>query len=638
MHPLPLANLKYRSNELLLSLIEGRGDYIIHLHLAELLSPEAMLQVLAENRLKIKELKKSKKNLELADIVFLESVELLRVAYSLMPNFSMEMDDTFSAFEKRWKESLLEYDEVEYFANEIISVEVVRGDLAITVHFPQPKEAKFLKLPEKRRLLNIMNLGEDNQLSAFTSAEARNIAEELRTRHVLATNVEYAWMNEWQSTIRWWMFVVCLYINFIMVLGLLIDPDTGSPVVNIYVEWLLSVFGGIFCIMCSSLWLYNFFTEATFSYARQLLKPIKLRRMSRQDRNKELWDALGVTGYTIVGWFAFFAAIIMEYDFDDEVTFVIMKVSGVYVLVLIALSFRKVGDIYHFSYIEGEVVQNDEGFGSNLLFWFNAFMDMITRANVFVFTTYTVFAFLGLNHDSMATCYVYYGLPLLDILAINPRLSNILKAITSNLAPLGVTMAFGAIVIYLFSLVGFFRYQDLMKDTSGDFECSSMMQCYFTYMHYGLLSGGGIGDYMSNALSHPLDYSLIEQFHERLVFDLAFYIFILVLLVNLIMGIIIDSFTSLRESSERKLEIEQNTCLVCNDTKDDIEYRGVVKGLTNNFKNHTEVEHNLWNYLFFIMYLEAKPSNHMNGTESYVYEKLLAKEMSWIPKRQGVPA
>ncbi|ETW03648.1 hypothetical protein H310_05045 [Aphanomyces invadans] len=636
-YPLPLSQLKHRANELLLSLGEGRTDNLVHNHLAELLRPQLLLDVISGNRSQIKVLRKGTKDLALAQAYFTETIELLRVVYSLLSKATASENDMLTQFSKHWDEIKLDNENVEYFAKQVISVEIVRGDSAIRVYFPQPKEAKYLRKPEKRRLLDIMNLGEDNALAAFTSTDARNLAEELRARHVLASNVEYAWMNEWQTMLRWWMFIVGFYINFVMVLGLAINPDTAEPVVHIWIEWFISVLGGVFCILCSSLWLYNVITETTFSYARQLLRPSKLRRMSRSDIKLEIWDAVGSAGYTIVGWLAIFAVIIMEYGFDDDVTFVILKVSGAYIAVLIVLSLRKIGDIYHFSYIEGEKVKSSDGLGSNMLFWFNAIIDTVTRGNFYVFTTYTLCAFMGLAHDSGYSCFLWYGLPLLDILAINARLSNILKAVTSNVAPLSVTLAFGAIVIYLFSLIGFFRYQDLMTDSASVLQCSSLMQCYFTFIHYGLLSGGGIGDYISNTLSHPLDYNSGTMFHERLMFDLAFYIFILVLLINLIMGIIIDSFTSLRESSERKLEIEMNTCLVCNDAKDDIEYRGVLGGLTNNFKRHTEEEHNLWNYLFFIMYLDSKPSTSMNGTESFAYQKLLAKDMSWLPKRKGLP-
>ncbi|RHY34188.1 hypothetical protein DYB32_001092 [Aphanomyces invadans] len=398
--------------------------------------------------------------------------------------------------------------------------------------------------------------------------------------------------------------------------------------------WTLSGLGGVFCILCSSLWLYNIATETSFSYARQKLKPAKLRKMRMKEVRNEVWSAIGEAFYAIGGWVAVYAAITMVYGTDDSLTYITAVVSLAYVLYIVLLAIRKVSGIFHFSYITDDKVKNRQVRISNVLFWFNAIVDTLIKDNVVVFTIYTICAFMGLSSDISTQAYVYYGFPLLDILAINARLSNILKAVTSNLVPLGVTMAFGTIVIYLFSLIGFFRFQELMTNDDGP-QCSSMMQCYLTYIHYGLLSGGGIGDYMSGTMAHPLDYSDNVSFFERLVYDLAFYIIILLLLINLIMGIIIDSFTSLREASEKKQEIESSICLVCTDTKDDIEYRGILMGVTNSFKKHTEEEHNLWNYLFFIMYLESKPATDLNGTESFVRQKLLAKEMSWIPKKKG---
>ncbi|KDO15982.1 hypothetical protein SPRG_18481 [Saprolegnia parasitica CBS 223.65] len=102
------------------------------------------------------------------------------------------------------------------------------------------------------------------------------------------------------------------------------------------------------------------------------------------------------------------------------------------------------------------------------------------------------------------------------------------------------------------------------------------------------------------------------------------------------MGIIIDAFGALREAAEEKDRTAMNSCLVCNTSKDDIEYAGIRLGLRDNFARHTNEEHNLWHYFFFIMYLKGKPTTDMNGTESFVYQKVQAKEMSWIPKNRDV--
>ncbi|RHY55573.1 hypothetical protein DYB30_004535, partial [Aphanomyces astaci] len=615
-YPLHLAKLKHNVNVLLLSMVEGRDDTLVHLHYVELIRPQDMCRVLTVNRKKIKDYRAEYKY-ELADIVFAESIELLRLAYSLLSKATSHTVDNLFYFSKGWHDAQNEH--VAFFAKQTINVEVVRGDTEIQVYFPRPRESRFLSPREQKRLMDIMEFGEDNALAAFTSPESRNIAEELRTRHILAQNATYEWMTENQTFIRQAMFVVCFYINFVMVLGLAIDPDDSEPVVHIYSYWTLSGLGGVFCILCSSLWLYNIATEMSFSYARQKLKPVKLRRMTLQDMTSEVWSAIAESCYAIgmfrsCGWVAVYAAITMVYGMDDSLTYITAGVSLAYVLYIVLLAIRKVSGIFHFAYITDDKVRNRQVAISNVLFWFNAVVDTLIKDNVVVFTLYTLCAFMGLSSDVSKRAY--------------------LKAVTSNLVPLGVTMAFGTIVIYLFSLIGFFRFQELMTNDDGP-QCSSMMQCYLTYIHYGLLSGGGIGDYMSSTLAHPLDYSDQVSFFERVVYDLGFYIVILLLLINLIMGIIIDSFTSLREASEKKQEIENSICLVCTDTKDDIEYRGILLGLSNSFKKHKEEEHNLWNYLFFIMYLESKPATDLNGTESFVRQKLLAKEMSWIPKKKG---
>ncbi|KAF0758680.1 hypothetical protein AaE_003859, partial [Aphanomyces astaci] len=365
---------------------------------------------------------------ELADIVFAESIELLRLAYSLLSKATSHTVDNLFYFSKGWHDAQNEH--VAFFAKQTINVEVVRGDTEIQVYFPRPRESRFLSPREQKRLMDIMEFGEDNALAAFTSPESRNIAEELRTRHILAQNATYEWMTENQTFIRQAMFVVCFYINFVMVLGLAIDPDDSEPVVHIYSYWTLSGLGGVFCILCSSLWLYNIATEMSFSYARQKLKPVKLRRMTLQDMTSQVWSAIAESCYAIgmfrsCGWVAVYAAITMVYGMDDSLTYITAGVSLAYVLYIVLLAIRKVSGIFHFAYITDDKVRNRQVAISNVLFWFNAVVDTLIKDNVVVFTLYTLCAFMGLSSDVSKRAYVYYGFPLLDILAINGRLSNI---------------------------------------------------------------------------------------------------------------------------------------------------------------------------------------------------------------------
>ena len=46
---------------------------------------------------------------------------------------------------------------------------------------------------------------------------------------------------------------------------------------------------------------------------------------------------------------------------------------------------------------------------------------------------------------------------------------------------------------------------------------------------------------------------------------------------------------------------------------------------------HRETEHNPWNYIFFLVHLDEKEKDDFNGTESYIYEKAQASDISWFP-------
>jgi inositol 1,4,5-triphosphate receptor type 1/inositol 1,4,5-triphosphate receptor type 3 len=47
------------------------------------------------------------------------------------------------------------------------------------------------------------------------------------------------------------------------------------------------------------------------------------------------------------------------------------------------------------------------------------------------------------------------------------------------------------------------------------------------------------------------------------------------------------------------------------------------------FMNHIDRDHDLWNYLHYIHYLENKDKTEYNGIESFVVEKMKKMEIEW---------
>lgn len=91
---------------------------------------------------------------------------------------------------------------------------------------------------------------------------------------------------------------------------------------------------------------------------------------------------------------------------------------------------------------------------------------------------------------------------------------------------------------------------------------------------------------------------------------------VIVITLNLIFGVIIDTFANLREEKHERDEIMRNNCLVCSLNRSAFENKRVT------FEQHIKKEHNIWNYFFFIVLLKVKDPTDFTGPESYVYEMI----------------
>ncbi|VDP90679.1 unnamed protein product, partial [Echinostoma caproni] len=48
------------------------------------------------------------------------------------------------------------------------------------------------------------------------------------------------------------------------------------------------------------------------------------------------------------------------------------------------------------------------------------------------------------------------------------------------------------------------------------------------------------------------------------------------------------------------------------------------------FDEHVKREHNIWHYVYFVIYLMLKPDSHLTGPESYIRERLETRTMEQL--------
>ncbi|KAJ1398884.1 hypothetical protein B484DRAFT_339558, partial [Ochromonadaceae sp. CCMP2298] len=105
---------------------------------------------------------------------------------------------------------------------------------------------------------------------------------------------------------------------------------------------------------------------------------------------------------------------------------------------------------------------------------------------------------------------------------------------------------------------------------------------------YGLRMGGGVGDLFTPTVG------------RRWPLDVTFFFIVNVGMLNLIAGVIITTFGQLRENQARIDADTRGVCFICGIGRQVFDR---ASDEPDGFKTHVKLDHNMWNYLYFIFML-----------------------------------
>uniref|UniRef100_A0A7M4F8Y9 Inositol 1,4,5-trisphosphate receptor n=1 Tax=Crocodylus porosus TaxID=8502 RepID=A0A7M4F8Y9_CROPO len=268
---------------------------------------------------------------------------------------------------------------------------------------------------------------------------------------------------------------------------------------------------------------------------------------------------------------------------------------------------------------------------------------------------------------------LFYSILLFDLIYREETLFNVIKSVTRNGRSILLTALLALILVYLFSIVGFLFLKDdfimevdrlpdnkskasplgmqghletfmetcssdkmncssgttlpkVMEEDVDNFEraCDTLLMCIVTVLNHGLRNGGGVGDILRKPSK---DESL---FPARVIYDLLFFFIVIIIVLNLIFGVIIDTFADLRSEKQKKEEILKTTCFICGLERDKFDNKTV------SFEEHIKYEHNMWNYLYFIVLVRVKNKTDYTGPESYVAQMIKNKNLDWFPRMRAM--
>jgi hypothetical protein len=267
----------------------------------------------------------------------------------------------------------------------------------------------------------------------------------------------------------------------------------------------------------------------------------------------------------------------------------------------------------------------------------------VLNPNVVFYVLYMIMAIFGLAvHPFFFACHLF------EILYRFPVLQNVVKSVSVPRKALFLTFILMLVTVYIFGLLGYYW---IYKYFHG--MCPSLWICSLSVFDRGFKASGGIGGWFESVnnedemntsedgkdtIYEPVDDTYMDGVIPsgdirpvRFFYDNIYNIIVIIMLLNIVQGIIIDTFVVLRLRSEEDERDKKNVCFICNIDRDSMEIR-----TSENFVKHRLHDHNEWSYIFYLDYILEKNPVDYTGIESYVRKMYDMNDISWFPHKRAL--
>uniref|UniRef100_W4VS92 Inositol 1,4,5-trisphosphate receptor n=1 Tax=Corethrella appendiculata TaxID=1370023 RepID=W4VS92_9DIPT len=508
-----------------------------------------------------------------------------------------------------------------YYATHTAQIEIVRQDRTLEqIVFPIPEICEYLTLDTKFRVLNTAERDDQGSKVADFFDRHEQMFNEMKWQKKLRGQPALFWVSSYMSLWSTILFNLAVLINLIV--AFFYPFDNNVPEISFHLSSLIWV------IMLTSFAIV--ITVPRQSGIRTLVAATILRLIFSYGPEPTLY---------IIG-----AAI--------------MILKGVHIISLMGNHGTLEKNIFH----------------------------IITDAELLYHFMYLVFCIFGILMHPF-----FFSVLLFDVVYREETLLNVIRSVTRNGRSIILTAVLALILVYMFSIIGYMFFKDdflvdvdeevttqtpalssstigsaddsvncepllsNLPDTDGAYcsrkenqnlnnqnkcdcnnnnndgggeikerGCDSLVMCIVTTLNQGLRNGGGIGD----VLRAPSRKESL--FVPRVIYDLLFFFIVIIIVLNLIFGVIIDTFADLRSEKQQKELILKNTCFVCGLN------RSAFDNKTVSFEEHIKSEHNMWHYLYFIVLIKVKDPTEFTGPESYVHAMVKANILDWFPRLRAM--
>ena len=210
-----------------------------------------------------------------------------------------------------------------------------------------------------------------------------------------------------------------------------------------------------------------------------------------------------------------------------------------------------------------------------------------------------------------------FSLQLFPIFNIFDTIRSVLFSIKVRYKQFLSTAFLLVILILFYASVTLFYFRTLDDGTE---LCSSYLECFLYLFNYGIRAGGV-----------PFNIKIDSQdgFWSEFVFSWVFYFIIILIVLNIINGIIVDTFQALREQNNLIDEEKTNVCFICSLHRSNFQIKGI------DFDYHQQHEHNIENYFKYILKIRKTDEHDLNSIDFQVFNSIKQHKIEFFPIKKA---
>lgn len=243
---------------------------------------------------------------------------------------------------------------------------------------------------------------------------------------------------------------------------------------------------------------------------------------------------------------------------------------------------------------------------------------MITDYYLLYHIIYLVITLLGYCTKN----YLYFSFLLVEIIPRSITLMYIIKSFWIPKKQLIVTLFLFYLFEYYFVIFVYLWIPDQLPTR----DCFRFDDCLFTIFDQTFKNSNGIINFLTDDNLLGGDVLLVNV---RFWIDNLFAIVNIILILQMVAGIIIDSFSALRQGQGEVDEDRYNVCLICGLHRTEL---NKLYGNEEGYNEHIKLDHYFWNYMFLIFNLLKKKPNELMGIDDFIFKKYKENQSTgWIP-------